>query len=190
MRYPGGHKRLVWERVVDDCQAAERVGTMSSALFKKGTREYRAWASRMLLKLKNQRCQTRNPSSGRNSNAARDGKDANGVVKKVYCNIQNRTRWMRYSNYKRRRQRDHRSHLLNDLHSTLEATRHAVDQEWCPPDFDAPDNRAQPHLRGYFQNDVWGSHKKPTMTLHRFDNRTPRKKPRNSPNYGEQTPKH
>jgi hypothetical protein len=104
MRHPRTGEPLVWERVVDYFHAAERVWAMSAALFGKGTPEYFAWARRMLRTLKTKSNGAKRVLHSAASHRARNrlGKTRTKEFWKAYRYLRKRTKWMRYSNYKRR----------------------------------------------------------------------------------------
>lgn len=104
MWHPRTDKRLNWERVVDYFHAAERVWAMSGALFGKGTPEYFAWARRMLRTLKTKSNGAKRVLHSAASLRARNrlGKSRTKEFWKAYRYLRKRTKWMRYSNYKRR----------------------------------------------------------------------------------------
>jgi hypothetical protein len=103
MRHPRTGERLKWQRVVDFYHAAERVWAMAAALFGQGTARYFAWARRRLRILKRKpRGAKRVLHSGATLAARRKmGKSRLKEFRKAYNYIRKRTKWMRYSEYRK-----------------------------------------------------------------------------------------
>ena len=105
MRHPRTGERLAWQRVVDFYHAAERVWTMAEALFGKKSSKGQRWARRMLSILKRKpRGAKRVLHSAATLKARRKkmGKSRTEAFRKAYNYIRKRTKWMRYSEYKKR----------------------------------------------------------------------------------------
>lgn len=100
MIHPRTGKRLSWQRVVDYYHVAERVWTMASLLFGKGTQEATSWAVRMLKDLKKASGPSRVLHSAASHFHRRELKpSAAKDFWKAYRYIQNRTQFLRYHEY-------------------------------------------------------------------------------------------
>ncbi len=104
MRHPRTGERLHWHRVVDFYHAAERIWTMAELLFGKGTAQHEKWARRMLRLLKTKRRGANRVLHSAATFAARSkmGKSRTKEFRKAYNYIRKRTKWMQYSEYKKR----------------------------------------------------------------------------------------
>jgi hypothetical protein len=104
MCHPRSGEPLEWQRVVDFYHAAERVWAMAAALFGQGTTRYWVWGRRMLHLLKHQprgaQCVLR--SAAAFASRRKMGQSRRNAFRKAYNYIRQRTRWMRYRDYKRR----------------------------------------------------------------------------------------
>jgi hypothetical protein len=103
MRHPRTGQRLIWHRVVDFYHAANRVWTISEALFGKKSRRYQRWARRMLrvLKKKPRGAKRMLHSAAALASRIKMGKPRRQEFRKAYNYIRKRTKWMRYSQYKK-----------------------------------------------------------------------------------------
>jgi len=103
MRHPRTGGRLPWQRVVDFYHAAERVWAMAAALFGKGKPRYWTWARQKLRILKNKPRGAKRVLHSAATLAARRkmGKTRREEFRKAYKYIRKRTKWMRYSEYKK-----------------------------------------------------------------------------------------
>lgn len=103
MRHPRTGERLHWQRVVDFYHAAERVWAMAAALFGQGSARYFAWARRRLRILKKKPHGAKRVLHSAATLAARRkmGKSRLKEFRKAYNYIRKRTKWMRYSDYRR-----------------------------------------------------------------------------------------
>ena len=100
MVHPRTRKQLSWQRVVDYYHVAERIWTMSTALFGKETREGTSWAVCMLKALKKPSGPSRVLHSAASHFHRRSLKPARAKeFWKAYRYIQKRTRFLRYHEY-------------------------------------------------------------------------------------------
>jgi hypothetical protein len=103
MRHPRSGERLPWQRVVDFYHTAERIWVMAAALFGKGKPRYWTWARQRLRILKNKPRGAKRVLHSAAALAARRklGKTRLEEFRKAYKYIRKRTKWMRYSDYKK-----------------------------------------------------------------------------------------
>jgi hypothetical protein len=104
MNHPRTGERMPWERVLDFYHASERIWAMSAALFGQGSAQYHAWAKRMLRILKTEPRGAKRVLHSAAAFAARIGlaKTRDKDFRKAYRYLRRRTKWMRYSEYKKR----------------------------------------------------------------------------------------
>ena len=104
MRHPRTGKRLPWQRVVDFYQTAIRVWAMGEALFGKGRPRCQRWVRRMLsiLKRKPRGAQRVLHSAAAFASRRKMGKSRTKKFRQAYNYLRKRTKWMRYSEYKKR----------------------------------------------------------------------------------------
>jgi hypothetical protein len=103
MRHPRTGEPLDWQRVVDFYHAAERVWAIAKALFGEGTTKYWAWGRRMLriLKSKPHGANRVLHSAAALAPRRKMGKSRRKEFRKAYNYILKRTKWMRYSEYRK-----------------------------------------------------------------------------------------
>ena len=103
MRHPQTGWRLSWQRVVDFYHAAARVWAMSEALFGKKSPRCQRWARRMLrlLKRKPRGAKRVLHSAAALASRIKMGKSRAEEFRKAYNYVRKRTKWMRYSEYKK-----------------------------------------------------------------------------------------
>ena len=103
MRHPRTGERLPWQRVVDFYHAAERVWTMAEVLFGKGKPRYWAWARQRLRILKNESRGVKRVlhSAATLVAGCKQGKTRREEFRKAYNYLRKRTKWMRYSEYRK-----------------------------------------------------------------------------------------
>lgn len=101
--HPRTGKRLVWQRVVDYYHVSERIWTMAAALFGNDTQAGTSWAHRMLKALQKPSGPSRVLHSAASHFHRRDLKGTRAKdFWKAYRYIQQRTRYLRYDDYKSR----------------------------------------------------------------------------------------
>ncbi len=104
MKHPRTGKPLNWERVVDYYHAAERIWTISEALFGKKSWRYHTWARRMLRILKEKPNGPKRVlhSAGTHAACRKLGKQRKEKLTRALNYIRRRTKWMQYAELRNR----------------------------------------------------------------------------------------